>query len=101
MCKPTASIVVQPLGFQTETGREPRLFGVVAGCPLIYTVGAQACTFFFQLRFLELHGATMPEQSQEIQLSDEDVEFLVSLIRTSTAALTTDQLVEALRTRIQ
>jgi len=43
----------------------------------------------------------MPEQQQEIQLSDEDIEFLVSLIRSSSTALTTDQLVEALRSRPQ
>lgn len=43
----------------------------------------------------------MPEQQPEIQLSDEDIEFLVSLIRSSSTALTTDQLVEALRARTQ
>ncbi len=42
----------------------------------------------------------MPED-QEIHLSDEDMEFLVSLLRSSSSVLTTDQLVEALRSRSQ
>jgi len=41
----------------------------------------------------------MSEQLKGIHLSDEDVEFLVSLIRASSTALTTEQLVEALRSR--
>ena len=40
----------------------------------------------------------MPDQV-EIQLSDEDIEFLVSLLRSSASAMTTLQLVEALRAR--
>jgi hypothetical protein len=43
----------------------------------------------------------MPEEPQEVQLSDEDVEFLVALIRSSSTAMTTDELVEALRSRPQ
>ena len=34
-----------------------------------------------------------------IQLSDEDIEYLVALIRSSPAALTTAELVDALRLR--
>lgn len=34
-----------------------------------------------------------------IQLSDEDIEYLVALIRSSSKALTTAELVEALRLR--
>ena len=35
----------------------------------------------------------------EVQLSDEDVEYLITLIRSSPTALTTDELVEELRLR--
>jgi hypothetical protein len=41
----------------------------------------------------------MSERSQDIQLSDEDIEFLVAFLRSSSTAMTTDQLVEALRSR--
>jgi hypothetical protein len=43
----------------------------------------------------------MPEEPQEVQLSDEDVEYLVALIRSSSTAKTTEELVEALRSRPQ
>ena len=43
----------------------------------------------------------MPEQPQEVQLSDEDIEFLVALLRSTSTALTTDELVESLRSRPQ
>ncbi len=36
-----------------------------------------------------------------IQLSDEDVEYLVALIRSSTTILSTSELIEALRLRSQ
>ncbi len=38
-------------------------------------------------------------EPSEIQLSDEDIEYLVSVIRSSSTALTTEQLIEALRSR--
>ena len=40
----------------------------------------------------------MPDET-EVQLSDEDVEYLIALIRSSPTALTTDELVESLRLR--
>jgi hypothetical protein len=43
----------------------------------------------------------MPEQPQEVQLSEEDVEYLIALLRSSSSAMTTEQLVEALRSRPQ
>jgi hypothetical protein len=46
----------------------------------------------------ETTGASMSEKT-EIQLSDEDVEYLIAMIRSSPTALTTDELVEALRLR--
>ena len=40
----------------------------------------------------------MSEKS-EVQLSDEDIEYLVALIRSSPTALTTAELIDALRLR--
>lgn len=43
----------------------------------------------------------MPDEQQGVHLSDEDIEFLVSLLRSATTVMTTNQLVEALRANLR
>jgi hypothetical protein len=43
----------------------------------------------------------MSAPDAESRLSDEDVEFLIALLRSSAAPLTTAELIDAIRTRIR
>jgi hypothetical protein len=71
---------------------------VDAGCPVIYNVGAADCTTVGHF-FHGINGAAMTESQDTLQLSEEDIEFLVAMLRSASGLMTTDELVEALRSR--